>query len=299
MSLTPQGPPDADLVDRKYLSQFATQQVGFEIQTSAGPVDADNLAVTAALVSDRDGTVVFTRPADRLGVGVYGTTLAAEETAVPGPYRMVFTYLLGGVADRYEVSFEVGSSAPDYDALPLEMKMVVEQVWIRFADGYDSPLGGPHLQTYLQTKFGRNRMAQLLRQSVQRLNIISQPAQNYAVDQPFPHAQWGALLVQALYVETLKHLIRSYVEIPDVVLGTTVSRHDRRDYMERWRSVLEEETADLVNMLDHFKIAHMGLGNVSVLVSGGAYGNFGPWATPGSAGEGAARGYFFGRARMF
>jgi hypothetical protein len=41
-------------------------------------------------------------------------------------------------------------------------------------------------------------------------------------------------------------------------------------------------------------MAFMGLGNVSVRVSGGVYGNFGPVGWAGGAGEAAARGYFFG-----
>lgn len=297
MTIVPQS-PDADLVDRRYLSQFASEQVGLALADFNGPFDPDNETATVTLAAERDGTVVFARPADRLSVGTFATTLTSAETSVPGPYTVTFDYTVAGVPDTYVLHLLVGSSAPDYDRLPVGMKMIVEQVMIRFADLYDAPLGGPHLQIYLQSHFGRNRIAQLLRQGVGRLNTISQPYSTYAADEKFPLQQWGPLLEQVLYVEVLKHLRRSYVEQPEVILGTAISRLDRRDYMDRWGVILAEEAEDLKEMMSTFKMANMGLGSVSVLVSGGAFGNYGPVANVGGFGLGAARGYFFG-TRMF
>lgn len=284
--------PDFDLVDRKYLSQFATDAVGMALQNSSGLVDPDGSAMTVSMTSDLTPfPVIFSRPAARQDVGTYMETLTAADTSIPGPYTIRFDYTLGGTADYYDLRFVVGSSAPDYDALPWGLKQSVEQVWIRFADLYDSPTGGPHLQIYLQSKFGRNRVAQLLKQAVGRLNTLAFPHGAYAADGSFPLAVWGSLMEQILYVEVVKHLRRSYVEIPDVILGTTISRTERRDYLDRWGVILADEQADLALMIDNFKMAHMGLGNVSVLVSGGAYGNFGPVA-PIAGGSAAARGYF-------
>ena len=289
--------PDADLVDRRYLSQFATDTVGMVLQNASGPVDPDGSTMAATMTNDATAAVVFARPAVRLDVGTYAIDLQSTDTSIPGPYTIDWTYTLGGTPDHYTIQFEVGSSAPAYDALPWEMKQVVEQVWIRFADLYDTPLGGPHLQIYVQTHFGRNRVAQLLSQAIGRLSGLAHPHATYTLDRPFPHATWDALLVQMLYIEVIKHLRRSYVEIPDIVLGTNISRGDRRDYLDRWGVVLADEQEDLRLMLDNFKMAHMGLGNVSVLVSGGAYGRFGPIA-PLGGGTAAARGYFVAR-RIF
>lgn len=289
--------PDADLVDRKYLSQFATDQVGMVLQNAVGVVDPDGLTMSATMVHDVAHTVVFERTAERISAGTYAVDLTSVDTSTPGPYTVTFSYLLGGVADAYSIHFEVGSNAPDYDALPWGLKQVVEQVWIRFADLYDSPLGGPHLQIYMQTKFGRNRVAQLLKQAVGRLNTLAMPHGHYEVDANFPVSVWGPLAAELTYIEVIKHLRRSYVEIPEIVLGTAISRADRRDYLDRWGVILADEVEDSKVMLDNFKMAHMGLGNVSVLVSGGAYGNFGPTA-PVSGGAALARGYFAAR-RIF
>lgn len=286
--------PDADLVDRKYLSQFSTETVGMIIQNASGPLDPDDNLVTATMVNEATADIVLSRFAERMSVGTYAITLSSEETSVPGPYTIDFAYTRAAVADHYSIHFEVGSSAPAYDALPWSLKQIVEQVWIRFADGYDSPMGGPHLQIYLQSKFGRNRVAQLLVQAVSRLTTLTFPHGRYAADDKFPVGDWGGLLVQMLYIEVIKHLRRSYTEIPEIVLGTSISRGDRRDYLDRWGVILADEQEDLKGMIDNFKMAHMGLGNVSVLVSGGAYGNFGPQA-PLGGGAALARGYFAAR----
>jgi hypothetical protein len=174
------------------------------------------------------------------------------------------------------------------------MKQIVTNVWIRFEDTFDSPQGGPHLQVYFQTQMSRGRLAQLLRLALGFLNTMAQPYSSFSADPQrgeFPYAQWGPLLEQALYVETLKHLIRSYTEQP-MPNGITVARMDRRDYTDRWRAVLDDEMQWFKQQLDVFKISMMGLGRPRVLVSGGVYGSYGPTRLPGSA---AARPMFWSR----
>jgi hypothetical protein len=74
-----------------------------------------------------------------------------------------------------------------------------------------------------------------------------------------------------------------------------VSRLDRQGYMARWAQMVELESRDLDHQLDSFRMENLGLGAVSVLVSGGAYGRYGPMIL-GSPGQAAARGYFPTRA---
>ena len=62
------------------------------------------------------------------------------------------------------------------------MKCIVESVWVRFADMFDSPQGGPHLQVFFQTAFSRGRLAQLLQIALGKINLTMQPAFSFTTD---------------------------------------------------------------------------------------------------------------------
>lgn len=260
--------------DRLYLSRLSNGPLFLRALDAVGtPVLADGEVAFELVPEFADAPDTFVTTATSVlvdGVPIYQVTLPSEATSVPGPYLARWTYAVGGVARSGEQPLLVGGTAPAYDGLSWEMKSLVEQVWLRVADQFDSPMGGPHLQSYMQSHFGRNRIAQLLPKALGRLNIISQPHMTYTLDRPFPVAQWGPLLELALWIETVKHLRRSYIEQPDPV-GVTVARLDRRSYYSLWGEILRDEEADFKAMLDNFKMAHMGLGGGSVLVSGGIY----------------------------
>ena len=266
------------LVERQFVSNFAVEVLGITVHVNGVATDADG-QVTYAVVNEASEEI---RAGNALhpDTGVYDFSLTSAETAVPGLYLIYWDYEINGVPQTQETYYEVGQRAPAYDALPPKAKDVVENVYWKFADLFDSPLGGPHLQVYVQTNFGRQRMAQALRSAMNRLNTWAQPHQTYVLDpgsggKEFPYDQWGGVIEEALYVEVLKHLKRSYVEQPTPE-GVTLARLDRRDYMSRWGEILSDEQAELENLIEQFKIAHMGLGSPSALISGGAYGYWGP-----------------------
>jgi hypothetical protein len=274
------------LPDKEWLNQYDPALLALVIHVNGVPADPDANAVTVTMTNLETGVDLFARPATRAAVGSYEIQLNAGDTAEPGEYKLRWDYDVGGNADYYETQIQVGQFSPDYAALNDDMRGIVEQTWNRFEDLFDSPYGGPNLQTYFQSHFNRGRMAQLLVLAVGRLNTVAQPYQTYTLDgvngPVFPVTKWGALLERALYVETLKHLKRSYVEQPDL-RGGEVTYHDRRDYLDRWGVILDDEEQDLKSQLDTFKISNMMLGRPAVLVSGGVYGRFGPTRYAGSA----------------
>ena len=277
----------ADYRDRQYISQNATDTVGLAISIAGVPGDADGNYVTITMVNENTNTQVFQRGADHPGTGLYETQLLPAESAQVGPVTFIWTYDLDTVAQEYRTYAYVGESAPAYDALNPLMKDIVDAVWMRFADLFDSPDGGPNLQTYFQSNYSRGRVAQLLRVAVGLLNTTAQPHQTYTIEDGtggglFPVAQWGPLLESALYVECIKHLRRSYVEQPAVIGAAGITRLDRRDYMDRWGEVLRDEQVTLRQQLEVFKVANMNLGRPKVLVSGGVFGRFGPTRVAGS-----------------
>lgn len=264
------------LPDRIWINQYDPVVLGMHVYVrgQVGDPDADLVRVT--MTDEKTGAPVFSnRTATRVDEGTYEIQLTSEETAVIGGFNLVWTYALETVSESYTQRVQIGEFSPDYAALSDGMKSIVEQGWNRFEDLFDSPLGGPNLQVYAQSHFSRGRIAQLLKIAMGRLNTAAQPFQTYTLDgdggAAFPLTTWGPLLEQALYVEILKHLRRSYVEQP-LLQGGEVTRHDRRDYMQRWGEVLAEEQDMLKQQLDVFKIRSMGLGRPAILVSGGVYG---------------------------
>jgi hypothetical protein len=270
--------------DRQWASRFSIEPLVLEVHKAGTMADADANSVMVQMGTLEGGTPVFSRQATHTGTGTYEILLSSVETSTPGIFQIQWTYSINAVPQTYIGLLEVGETTPAYDRLPIGFKGIIESVYMRFADLFDSPNGGPHLQVYFQTNFGRGRMAQLLQVAVGRLNSIAQPHGTYTLDEqvsPFPFQKWGPLLEQGLYIETIKHLIRSYTEQPTPE-NVVIARLDRRDYVDRWRAVLADEAEDYKNSLDVFKIANMGLGRPSVLVSGGVFGNYGPTRLPGA-----------------
>ena len=291
-------PAVIDFRERLYVSQFGIERLGLAVHR-AGILDDVDVAtdVTVTLLDSALPTPaeVFSRTADHTAVGIYEILTTSADTQTPGDYTVHWDFTLDGIAQIFESHIQIGVANPSYDNLPPDLKDVVDDVWIKFADLFDSPEGGPNLQTYFQSHWSRGRVAQLLKTAVGLLNTTAQPHQTYTIDHannPFPTQVWGPLLGQSLYVEVLKHLVRSYVEQPVFQGSGAVSRLDRRDYMDRWMQVLQMEQGTLKSQLDTFKISNMGLGRPKILVSGGVYGRFGPTRFAGSM---AARPRFWAR----
>lgn len=283
---------NADFIDwreRRYFGRNTVQTVGLSLIGSDGttPIDADGSVTLTYYRQNPDATLtqLFTRTAAHPGTGLYEVNLSAADTDTIGNFTGMWSYAVNSTAETYQIYISVGESNPDYDRLPDAFKEVVDNVWIRFADLFDSPSGGPHLQTYYQTHWSRGRMAQLMGMGLRRLNVVSQPHMTFSIDgvggSVFPLAEWGGLLEQATYIEALKHLRRSYTEQPQVVVGN-VSRLDRTSYWQQWGAILADEESDLKGALDTFKLSYMFLGAPRVLVAGGVYGKFGPTRIAGS-----------------
>lgn len=273
--------------DRQYVSQWSVDPIGLYLVQNAIPIDADG-TVQVAMIAENTGLTVFTRAATHNAVGDYSITLASHESGTPGPYLVTWDYQLTGLSQHYETGIEIGPANPAYDGLSPEMKAIVDSIWIRLADLIDSPGGGPNLTTYVaQSKFGRGRIAQLMKIGMGRLNTMAQPPGKFTLDGQggplFPVAQWGSLLESVTWIEVLKHLIRSYTEQPDFVGGGNVSRLDRTKYAKMWRDVLVDEEGLVKSQTDVFKLSQMGLGRPAVLISGGVYGRYGPTRLAGSA----------------
>lgn len=281
--------PPANLSEFLYRSQFNMDPIGVVINIAGAPVDVDNQAmVVTAYQVPQPGTqlpvnqppAAWTHPVPRIAPGVYEYTLMASDSATVGYFRLDWGFTLNGTNETISSYYEFGPASPAYDVLNSGFRQIVEDVWAKFADGYDSPQGGPNLQMWYNTHFGRGRIAQLLKQAVQHLNVSGQPTNNYTVDSTsggamFPLPGWEGLVNSALTVEVLLHLMRSYAEDPDIQ-GAVQARMIRRDYMQRWASMLDVEQKIFKEQRDVWRLKQAFRMTPRVLVSGGAYGTYSP-----------------------
>lgn len=301
--MTTTDPGLIDWRERQYLSQFSQPPLGFTVYIGGQPADPDGAAMTARLLRqnpDGTSTLINTYSAAREQPGVYEVTPSSADTQNPGYADLIWMYTVSGQPQQYASYLEIGPANPSYDMLPLLMQdFLNDQVWVRFADLFDSAGGGPNLQSYFQAHWSRGRVAQLMGIALSKINAAAQPWSNYTLDGnggPLYQIQfWGGLLASYTYIECVKQLIRAYTE-QAAFQGPPIARQDRRDYTDRWRAALQDEMAELKSMLDVFKIRHILNGSPRVLVSGGTYGRYAPTRIAGSV---AARPRMWARWYLF
>lgn len=273
-------------VVRKQISRFGMDTIGIRITGSSGSVDADLNTVQLNIYQesnfddlDPTGPLIITADEgvdiDHPEVGLYTYTITPPVTNIVCLLKAVWTYTVGGVNLTYTEHLQIRDPMPTYDGFNDAEKGAVQMITNLFADSYDSTTGGPHLIEEFQTKFTAERIAQLLNWAVSKMNMKKQPITNWVLSTPgsagtFPQSYWG-LLIMAGYIEVIRHLIRSYVEQPDI-RNADVAYLDRRDYLDRWAMVLKMEEEELDDMLTLVKRKLMGLGSTSMLVSGGIFG---------------------------
>lgn len=139
-----------------------------------------------------------------------------------------------------------------YDMLPDGAKEVVQLAKSQFSDLFDNDELGPFIEEF--TGFSDDRWAQLLDLAVGDVGLgMSYQDFSWTVSS-YPYA-WQAArraLVLALTIEMVRHLVRSYTEIPDT---GRVGAPDlvRRDYSSRWQSLLsdyQQQLKDACSTLD-------------------------------------------------
>jgi hypothetical protein len=187
-------------------------------------------------------------------------------TSLEGPYRGLARFTLedGSIQSQPMPVFEVVDPLAVPDAAT-GIDIPVERAWMKLEDLFDSELGGPWLSDKTFAHFDQNKLKRLLPDALYLINNGIQPTTSFD-DLNFPSAHYP-LVTQALLIEGIYHLIRSYVEQP-LPAGSNISYFDRRDYLARWQSVLEKEENKFTQLVDIFKLEYTGFGATSILVGG-------------------------------
>jgi len=180
---------DAALV-RKFVSLGGTGYVAISIQDGVGSpataMDPDpgtlqlsvwfNDVLTApAPPTAPYGTQVQVVTSDsiiRTDTGKYYYNIGPELTGSRGLITVVWAYQVNGIPFQFIDHLQVLEAMPLYDSLSDADRLTVEQVTWMFGDMYDSTEGGPHLIEEFQTHWGYERIAQMMRIAVMRMNYI-------------------------------------------------------------------------------------------------------------------------------
>jgi hypothetical protein len=150
--------------------------------------------------------------------------------------------------------------------------VIVDAVWLRLEDCFDSTEGGPWLRDVTLRYFDRNKIAALVPFALTRINLAP-PMTNVTLDYFVTIGADGlpsddvdqAILVQGMLLETIRHLMRSYVEQPQPQ-GAQVVYEDRRDYLQRWQSIYQLEQQEFLAILALWKRQFLGLGRTALLI---------------------------------
>lgn len=260
------------------ISQFSSDKIGIAIVELNQPTDPDGNVVTVT-ITRRGEQVPVTNAAVAIrdGLGLYSYTLTLGVTDTKANYTAVWDWEVSSSPRTFEYNFVVVDPQPYFDSLNAGQKQLVDNVYHRVSDLFDSTLGGPYLWELPQSAFSFETIARLMVfNAMSYINFASPkafipPYQIGAkVDKAFPLG-WYGLLERATAYELFKHLATSYLEIPDSV-GVNVAHLDRREYYNKWmdRAKMEKEELDhMVKMLK--RDMRFGVRSRSLIVAGGIF----------------------------
>lgn len=223
--------------------EFLIQKPEGDISTAAGSIESDGHGQFTFTDTDEAGHY--------LAIAIF-TTVADGERSVRCDFEVV------------------DPTSPD---TPSATWIVADQAWDKFEDCFDGEDEGPWLRDMTLNTFNKDKMESFIDEALTDINLQHPPTDltldSFVTDNgdgTFTASGNLPVLTQAMVVQIIRHLIRSYVEQPDPV-GAQIAWHNRRDYLQRWQSVLQEEKEQKNRLLALFKRQFLGLGANKVLVA--------------------------------
>lgn len=263
---------------RQPISLGTQQQIGIATFQQGVYHDADG-DVILQIVRDSDQvTVVDQFIASHDGIGLYSYVLESSVTGTKGNYTVSWTWIMTGVNEAFTQYLIVVDPQPYWDSLNSDQKQLVDNVYHKVSDGFDSTIGGPYLWELPQSSFGLETIARLMTVDAMALINFSKPKAfippfqvGEFVANAFP-VNWYGILERATHYELYKHLARSYLEQPIPENIGAIANLDRRQYSEQWMKMAEYEKAELDPMLLMLKRAYIfGVKTRASLLAGGIF----------------------------
>ena len=238
-------------------------------QTLVPEADITSVAFTVLKPDDDPSTPTIAGTAGAViadGTGQFVVSAAVNDTE--GEYRAfaTFTYdegSLTGLVKSVPVFYDVIDAFERTGESPLDP--AVDMAWLKIEDCFDSEFGGPWLRDMTLRVFDKTKIRELAPTVMLQINS-QMPFTDYTTESyAWTNADATALFGQGLFVETVRHLIRSYTEQPEVI-SSPVAFMDRKRYAEAWKMVLDIENPLWERWLTRYKLRSYDLSHASLLL---------------------------------
>lgn len=200
------------------------------------------------------------------GVGQYLVAPSVNDTA--GHYRGVatFTYTDGpltGLVKSIPVDYDIADPFVRTGASPADD--AVDQCWMKIDDCFDSEFGGPWLRDMTMNVFDKSKIRGLIPEVLLAINQQMPYTEYTEGSYPYTLHDGNALMAQGLLVATIRHLMRSYTEQPDVT-SSPVAFMDRKKYQQVWKAQYDVELVEYTKWLKQWKLRTYDLSSSALLL---------------------------------
>lgn len=235
------------------------------------PVSADDLSGVIFKIQRPD----FDEPTDMIEVEGElqddGTGyLQYQDTDIPGEYKAIAQFTVDdGNFRSVRCDFQVID--PFDPPAPTDIEIVSSATWARLNDCFDADEGGPWLRDETMTRFDETKIPTFINDALFDLNHMN-PQTSAALGMFMASGDGGVtrpdlpVIVQGTLVMVIRHLMRAYVEQP-LPQGGQIVYEDRRDYLQRWGTLLQLEKETYFHWAALWKRQFLGLGHTKMLVS--------------------------------
>ena len=237
-------------------------------QTLVPQADINSVTFTVLKPDDDPGTPTIAAASGTVaadGAGQYVVPAATNDTE--GEYRAYATFnydegTLSSLVKSVPVFYDVIDAFERAGASPADP--AVDLCWLKLEDCFDSEFGGPWLRDMTMRVFDKTKVRQFSPDVLMQINQ-QMPYSDYT-ETGFPWTGDGtAIFGQGLLVATIRHLMRSYTEQPDVV-SSPVAFMDRKRYLDAWKSVYDVENPLWERWLGRWKLRSYDITHASMLL---------------------------------
>lgn len=254
------------LGDTKTLTAFLYDENDANLIPQA---DITSVEFTVLKPGDTPATpTVDADPGDVTGDGTGAYTVAPNIHDAVGDYRAFarFTYDENGVSDKVKtipLVYEVCDVFQRTGTTPADPSITF--AWKKLEDCFDSEHGGPWLRDMTKANFDRSKLVDFIPDVLLDINVQQPMTQYTEASFPWTERDGGAFFGYGLFIATLKHLMRSYTEQPNV-MNSSVGYFDRTRYQQAWAAIYAIELPEWQRVRELWKRSELDISRGSLLV---------------------------------